>query len=213
VIFFLANVVRVVKHNRKVPRHLPHVSAGKLANVVESVVRRVAHDLKVEISSSEESVLRVRRGNVLQEESERRRVARELHERHERHERKGIVLYASRENGPLDPGELKALPRRLQSFKKPRRSLRPRYLQLRMFKRPRYLQLRMFKRPRYLQLRIFKRPRYLQCRMFKRPRYLKLRQHRHLHRAMALLRASRGDSKPCYWHRHDISIASNIAVA
>jgi hypothetical protein len=191
VIFFLANVVRVVKHNRKVPRHLPHVSAGKLANVVESVVRRVAHDLKVEISSSEESVLRVRRGNVLQEESERRRVARELHERHERHERKGIVLYGSQENGPLDPGELKALPRRLQSFKKPRRSLRPRYLQLRMFKRPRYLQ----------------------CRMFKRPRYLILRQHRHLHRAMALLRASRGDSKPCYWHRHDISIASNIAVA
>jgi hypothetical protein len=156
------------------------VSAGKLANVVESVVRRVAHDLKVEITSSEESVLCVRRGNVLQEESERRRVARELHERHERHERKGIVLYASRENGPLDPGELKALPGRLQSFKKPRKSLRLRYLQFRMFKRP---------------------------------RYLKLRQHRHLHRAMALLRASRGDSKPCYWHRHDISIASNIAVA
>jgi hypothetical protein len=202
VIFFLANVVRVVKHNRKAPRPLPHVSAGKLANVVESVVRRVAHDLKVEITSSEESVLCVRRGNVLQEESERRRVARELHERHERHERKGIVLYASRENGPLDPGELKALPRRLQSFKKPRKSLRLRYLQFRMFKRPRYLQFRMFKRPRYLKLRIFKRP-----------RYLNLRQHRHLHRAMALLRASRGDSKPCYWHRHDISIASNIAVA
>jgi hypothetical protein len=184
----------------------------------------VAHDLKVEIASSEESVLCVRRGNVLQEESERRRVARELHGRHERHERKGIVLYASRENGPLDPGELKALPRRLLSFKKPRKSLRlrylqfrmfkrPRYLKLRIFKRPRYLQFRMFKRPRYLKLRIFKRPRHLQFRMFKRPRYLNLRQHRHLHRAMALLRASRGDSKPCYWHRHDISIASNIAVA
>jgi len=152
VIFFLANVVRVVKHNRKAPRPLPHVSAGKLANVVESVVRRVAHDLKVEIASSEESVLCVRRGNVLQEESERRRVARELHERHER---KGIVLYASRENGPLDPGELKALPGRLQSFKKPRKSLRLRYLQFRIFKRPRHLKLRMFKRTRYLQFRMF----------------------------------------------------------
>jgi hypothetical protein len=188
VIFFLANVVRVVKHNRKAPRPLPHVSAGKLANVVESVVRRVAHDLKVEITSSEESVLCVRRGNVLQEESERRRVARELHERHER---KGIVLYASRESGPLDPGELKALLRELQSFKRPRKS----------------------PRSRYLQFRIFKRSRHLQFRIFKRSRHLKLRQHRHLHRAMALLKVSRGDSKPCYWHRHDISIASNIAVA
>jgi len=153
------------------------VSAEKLATVVVSVVRHAVHDLLVEIASSEEIVLFARRGNVLREESERHRVARELHEHHER---KGIVLYASRENGPLDPGELKALLRELQSFKRPRKSPRSRYLQFRIFKRS---------------------------------RYLKLRQHRHLHRAMALLKVSRGDSKPCYWHRHDISIASNIAVA
>jgi hypothetical protein len=177
VIFFPANVVRSEKQNRKLPRHFPHVSAGKLANVAEIVARRVAYDLKVENANSEESVRRVRRENVLQEESDRRKVARELHALHERKE---IVLYASRENGQLDQGELKALPRGLQSFRKPRKSLRLRHLQFRMFKRP---------------------------------RYQKLRHHRHLHRAMAQLRASRGDSKPCYWHRHDISTASNIAVA
>jgi hypothetical protein len=191
VIFFPANVVRSEKQNRKLPRHFPHVSAGKLANVAEIVARRVAYDLKVENANSEESVLRVRRENVLQEESDRRRVARELHALRERKE---IVLYASRENGQLDQGELKALPRGLQSFRKPRKSLRLRHLQ---FRKPR----------KSLRLR------HLQFRMFKRPRYQKLRHHRHLHRAMALLRASRGDSKPCYWHRHDISTASNIAVA
>src|SRR5260221_66046 len=30
---------------------------------------------------------------------------------------------------------------------------------------------------------------------------------------LLLLRASRGDSEPCYWHRHVQSIAGNIAVA
>jgi hypothetical protein len=188
VIFFPANVVRAEKHNRKLLCHLPHVVAGKLANVVESVAQRVVHDLKVENANSEESVLRVRRENVLHEESERRRVVKEPHAHHEH---KGSVLHASRENGPLDPGELKDLPRKLQSCRKLRKSLRLRYLQFRMFKRLLYQKLRKSLRPRYL----------------------KLRHHRHLHRAMALLRANRGDLKPCYWHRHDISTASNIAAA
>ena len=75
--------------------------------------------------------------------------------------------------------------------------------------------------PEVLQrkLQLFKRRRkpprlrYLQFRKFRRPRHRRLRHHRHLHRAMARLRASRGDSKPCYWHHHDISTASNIEVA
>jgi hypothetical protein len=155
------------------------VIAGKLANVAESVAHCVAHGLKVKVenANSGENVLRVRRENVLQEERDQFKAARGPHAYHAH---KGSVLRARRGNGPLDPGELKALPRKLQSYRKPRKSPRLRYLQFRIFKRP---------------------------------RYLNLRQHRHLHRAMALLRASRGDSKPCYWHRHDISIASNIAVA
>ncbi len=32
-------------------------------------------------------------------------------------------------------------------------------------------------------------------------------------RRQLLLRASRGETKPCYWHRHDISTASSIAAA
>jgi hypothetical protein len=210
VIFFPANVVRAEKHNRKLPCHLPRDHAGKLANVVESVAQRVVHDLKVENANSEESVLRVRRENVLHEESERRRVAREPHAHHEH---KGSVLHASRENGPLDPGELKDLPRKRQSCRKLRRSLRLRHLQFRMFKRLRYQKLRKSLRLRHLQFRMFKRLRYQKLRKSLRLRHLKLRHHRHLHRVMALLRANRGDSKPCYWHRHDISTASNIAVA
>jgi len=57
------------------------------------------------------------------------------------------------------------------------------------------------------------RLRYLRFRKFRRPEFRRLRHHRHLYPAMARLRASRGDSKPCYWHRHDTSTASNIAVA
>ncbi len=63
-----------------------------------------------------------------------------------------------------------------------------------------------------LKPRMLLRFRRQQFRIFKRLRHLKLRHHRHLHRAMALLRASRGDSKPCYWHHHDISTANSIAV-
>jgi hypothetical protein len=49
---------------------------------------------------------------------------------------------------------------------------------------------------------------------FRRPRQRRLRRHPHQRQAMArvLLRASRGDLKPCYWHRHDINTASSIAV-
>jgi hypothetical protein len=200
VIFFQANVVRAEKHNRKLPCHLPHVIAGKVANVVESVAHRVVDGLKVKVenANSEENVLCARRENALQGESDQPRSARGPHARHAH---KGSVLRARRGNGPLDPGEPKALSRKFQSCRKLRKSLRLRYPQFRMFKRPRYLKLRKSLRLRYPQFR-----------MFKRPRYLKPRHHRHLHRAMALLRASRGDSKPCYWHHHDISTASNIAV-
>jgi len=111
VIFFPANVVRAEKHNRKLPCHLPRVIAGKLVNVVESVAQRVVHDLKVENANSEGNVLRVHRGNALQEERGRPRAAREPHAHHVH---KGNVLLARRGNGPLDPGELKALPRKLQ---------------------------------------------------------------------------------------------------
>jgi len=34
----------------------------------------------------------------------------------------------------------------------------------------------------------------------------------HQHQRLVRLRASRGDSKPCYWHRHVQSTADNIAV-
>jgi hypothetical protein len=35
---------------------------------------------------------------------------------------------------------------------------------------------------------------------------------RHPHLKPVLLRASRGDSKPCYWHRHVLNIANSIAA-
>jgi hypothetical protein len=38
------------------------------------------------------------------------------------------------------------------------------------------------------------------------------RRQRHQHRRLGRLRASRGDSKPCYWHRHVQSTADSIAV-
>jgi hypothetical protein len=45
-----------------------------------------------------------------------------------------------------------------------------------------------------------------------------LKSQRHLrrsrqHQRLVRLRANRGDSKPCYWHRHGQSTADNIAVA
>jgi len=126
VIFFLANVVRVEKRNRKLPRHLANVIAGKLANVAESVAHCVAHGLKVKVenANSEENALRVRRENVLQERSDQPRAAREPRAHHAH---KGSVLRARRGNGPLDPGALKALPRKLQSCRKLRKSLGLRY--------------------------------------------------------------------------------------
>jgi hypothetical protein len=36
--------------------------------------------------------------------------------------------------------------------------------------------------------------------------------HHHRQRILVRLRASRGDSKPCYWHRHVQSTADSIAV-
>ena len=44
--------------------------------------------------------------------------------------------------------------------------------------------------------------------------HLHRRHHQHRqHQRLARPRASRGDSKPCYWHRHVQSTADNIAVA
>jgi hypothetical protein len=43
------------------------------------------------------------------------------------------------------------------------------------------------------------------------PRHQRHRRHQH-HRPV-LLRANRGDFKPCYWHRHVINTANSIAVA
>ena len=47
------------------------------------------------------------------------------------------------------------------------------------------------------------------------PRLQQLRRHHHRRPSQLRmpLRASRGDSKPCYWHRHVQSTADNIAVA
>jgi hypothetical protein len=45
-------------------------------------------------------------------------------------------------------------------------------------------------------------------RLWRLPRPRRQPHHRQVHR-----RASRGDSKPCYWHRHVLSIANSIAVA
>jgi hypothetical protein len=39
------------------------------------------------------------------------------------------------------------------------------------------------------------------------------RQRRNKRLRPVLLRASRGDTKPCYWHRHVLSTANSIAVA
>jgi len=113
VIFFPANVVRAEKHNRKLPCHLLPVIEGKLVNVAESVAHCVVHGLKVKVenANNEENVLRVRRENVLQEGSDQPKAAREPRAHHVH---KGSVLHARRGNGPLDPGELKALPRKLQ---------------------------------------------------------------------------------------------------
>jgi len=115
VIFFPANVVRAEKHNRKLPCHLLPVIEGKLVNVAESVAHCVAHGLKVRVenANNEENVLRVRRENVLQEESDQPQ-PKAAREPRAHHVHKGSVLHARRGNGPLDPGELKALPRKLQ---------------------------------------------------------------------------------------------------
>jgi hypothetical protein len=46
-----------------------------------------------------------------------------------------------------------------------------------------------------------------------RPLWFKQRLRKcHQHQRLVRLRASRGDSKPCYWHRHVQSTADNIAV-
>jgi hypothetical protein len=87
------------------------VIEGKLVNVAGSVAHRVALDLKVENANNEENVLYVRRENVLQEESDQPKVAKEPRVRHVY---KGSVLRVRQGNGPLDPSELKALPRKLQ---------------------------------------------------------------------------------------------------
>jgi len=111
VIFFPANVVKAEKHNRKLLCHLPHVIAPNLVNVAESAVHHVAHVLKAENANSEGNVLRVHRGSVLQEESDHRRVAKEPRAHRVRRE---SVLLARLVKGQLEPGGLKALPRKLQ---------------------------------------------------------------------------------------------------
>ena len=111
VIFFPASVVKVEKHNRKLLCHLPRVIDQKLVNVVGIGGHLVAHALKAENASNEENDLRDRRENVPQEASDRLRVAREPRECPVR---RGSVPLARQESGPLDPGELKALPRKLQ---------------------------------------------------------------------------------------------------
>jgi hypothetical protein len=62
----------------------------------------------------------------------------------------------------------------------------------------------------YQRRRLPQRLKRQQFKGYRRLRHSRLR--RHLHRAKVLLRASRGDSKPCYWHRHVISTASSTAV-
>jgi len=76
---------------------------------------------------------------------------------------------------------------------------------------PNALRSRLQRLQRLQRRRPSLRFRYHQC---GRPRQRRLRRHPHQRQAMArvLLRASRGDLKPCYWHRHDINTASSIAV-
>jgi hypothetical protein len=198
VMSFPANVVKVVKHNRKQLCHSLRVKERKLVNVVETAVHLVAHELKgkVQNANSAEIALRERRENDLQEESDRHKVVRDHLVRHVRREND---LLARRETDPVDPDEMKARPRKSQQCKKLRMLLRMGYPKFRMSRQPQRLKFRMLLRTRHLK--------------FRRPRNLRPRHHRHLLQTMALLRASRGDSKPCYWHHHDINTANSIAVA
>jgi hypothetical protein len=194
VIFFPSNAVSPVKRNKKLPCHLPRVSAVRLGNVVGHVVGRgvsVVGARKGESVNREGSDLHAHKGSDLRghrESARRENVHRVVRGLLARLAHKGSVQRALDE---LD--ELNVLLKGLKSFQRLSQSLRLRCQQFQRLKPSLKFKCQQFRR-------------------FRRLRYRRHRHHRHLHQVKALLRASRGESKPCYWHRHDISTASNIAV-
>jgi hypothetical protein len=204
-IFFPTNAARPPKGNRKHSRHWLHVSELRVANVVVNVVRHVVNVVRVRRGSDpreesvnrEENELRARRGSDHpghrgesdpREESVNR-------EENELRARRGSDHPGHR--GESDPKAARG-PHvhhaRRGSVRHAQRGLNALLSRLQRFQR---LQRR---RP---SLRF-------RCQQFRS----RLRRHPHQRQAMArvLLRASRGDLKPCYWHRHDINTASSIAV-
>jgi len=193
VIFFHTNAARLAKRNRKLPCHLRLANVERLVSVVVNVVRRVVAVHKESVNR-EVSVLHVQRGSdpkgrresVLQEASV-------LKENEHRVVRSLHVHHVRRESVLLELGVPNVRLKRCQHQPSQRRR--------------QLLNLKGQHQPfqRYRQS-----PRF---RIFRAPREQRRRHHPHQHQARVLLRASRGDSKPCYWHRHDISTASSIAVA
>jgi hypothetical protein len=207
-IFFPRNAARPPKCNRKHSRHWLHVSELRVANVVVNVVRHVVNVVRVRRESDpreesvnrEENELHVRRGSGHpgHRESDPREESVNREE-NELHVRRGSDHPGHKgESGPKAARGPHVHHARRGSVRHAQRGLNALLSRLQRFQR---LQRR----------RLSLRFRYQQSR---RPRQRRLRRHPHQRPAMArvLLRASRGDLKPCYWHRHDINTASSIAV-
>jgi hypothetical protein len=205
-IFFPPSAARPPKCNRKHSRHWLHVSELKVANVVANVVRHVVRvrresDPREESVNREENELRARRrgsDHPGHRESDPREESVNREENELRARRRGSDHPGHRESDPKAARGPHVHHARRGSVQHAQRGLNALLSRLQWFQR---LQRR----------RLSLRFRYQQ---FRRPRQRRLRRHPHQRQAMArvLLRASRGDLKPCYWHRHDINTASSIAV-
>jgi hypothetical protein len=200
VIFFPANAVSPVKRNKRLPCHLPRVNEVRLGNVVGHVGNVVGRGVSVVGARKGESVnregsdLHVHKGNGLRGHRESARRESVRRENDHRVVSGLLAHHAHKGSVQRELDELNVLLKGLKSFQRLSQSLRLRCQQFQRLKPSLKFKCQQFRR--------FRR---LMCR--------RLRRHRHLHQMKALVRASRGGSKPCYWHRHDISTASNIAVA
>jgi hypothetical protein len=199
VIFFPANAVSPVKRNKRLPCHLPRVSEVRLGNVVGHVGNGVGRGVSVVGARKGESVnregsdLHVHKGNGL-------RGHRESARRENDHRESARRESARRENDHRVVSGLLVRHAHKGSVQRELDGLNELNVLLKGLK-----SFQRLKPSLKFKCQQFRRFRRLMCR--------RLRRHRHLHQMKALVRASRGGSKPCYWHRHDISTASNIAVA
>jgi hypothetical protein len=169
----------------------------------EGNVNREGSDLHAHKGSDHRGHRESARKESVRRENDHRESARRESVRKENDHRVVRGLHARRAHKGSDQreldelNELNVLPKGLRSFQRLSQSLRLQRLSCQQFQR--------LKPSLKFKCQQFRRFRRLMCR--------RLRRHRHLHQVKALVRASRGESKPCYWHRHDISTASNIAVA